>query len=111
MHYILEVSRYRNIVYIGDIGVVFSTDINRKFIFNCLLFFKLFLLVSKLYELSQEVLQYNFFLTCSETEARFVFAGFWNCHLWKVQFQLSSTFFSLFFVWSVNYQVALFSHF
>ena len=32
---------------------LFNTDINRKIIFNCLLLFKLFLLVSKLYELSQ----------------------------------------------------------
>ena len=31
----------------------FSTDINTKIVFNCLLLFKLFLLVSKLYELSQ----------------------------------------------------------
>ena len=44
----------------------------------------------------------NFFLTCSETEPRCIFEGFQFCHLWKVQFQLSSTFFSFFFIWSVN---------
>ena len=39
---------------------------------------------------------HNFFLTCSETEARCIFEGFYYCHLWKVQFQLSRTFFSFF---------------
>ena len=34
-------------------GSVFSTDINKKIVFNFLLIFKLFLLVSKLYESSQ----------------------------------------------------------
>ena len=34
---------------------------------------------------------YNFFLTFSETEAKCIFKGFWYFHLWKVQFQLSST--------------------
>ena len=33
--------------------IAFSTDINRKIIFNSLLLFKLFLVVSKLYESSQ----------------------------------------------------------
>ena len=50
-----------------------STDINRKINFNCLLLFKLLLLFSKLYELRK---LHNFFLTCSETEARFIFDGF-----------------------------------
>ena len=44
---------------------VFSTDINRKFIFNCFLLFKLFLQVGKFH---------SFFLTCSENEAR--------CYIW-----------------------------
>ena len=46
---------------------VFSTDIYGKIVFNYLLLFKPFLLVSKLWELS---------LTCSETEARCIFEGF-----------------------------------
>ena len=37
---------------------VVSTNINRKIIFNCLLLFKLLLLVSKLYEPSQEIPQF-----------------------------------------------------
>ena len=39
---------------------------------------------------------HNFYLTCSETEAKCIFEGFLYCHLWKVQFQLFSTFFSFF---------------
>ena len=79
---------------------VFSTDINGKIIFNCLLLFKpLFWSVNYVSWVSKF---HNFFLTCSETEARCIFEGFYHCHLWKVQFQLSSTFFTLFFMWSVN---------
>ena len=37
-----------------------------------------------------------FFLTCSETEARCIFKGFWYCHLWKVQYQFSNIFLALF---------------
>ena len=36
----------------------FSADISRNIIFNCLLLFKLFLLVSKLYESSQQIPQF-----------------------------------------------------
>ena len=50
---------------------VVSTDIQRKFFFNSLLFFQLYLLVSKLYELS--VNSTIFFLTSRKTEARFIF--------------------------------------
>ena len=48
----------------------FSTDIYRKIIFNYLLLFSLYLLVSKFYEFSQWI--HNIFLTISETKARFV---------------------------------------
>ena len=54
---------------------------------------------------------HNFFLACSGTEARCIFEGFEYCHLWKVQFQLSSTIFSFFFIWSVNYSSHFFSPF
>ena len=73
---------------------VFSTNINRKIIFNCLLLFKPF--CWSVNYMSWVIKFHNFFLTCSETEARCIFEGFQHCHLWKVQFQLSSTFFSFF---------------
>ena len=47
----------------------FSTGINGKIIFNCLLLFKPLLLVSKLYES-------KLYEACSETEARGIFEGF-----------------------------------
>ena len=53
---------------------VFSTEINRKIIFNCLLLLKQVLLVSWLCELSQGIPE--FFLLCSETKARFTIEGF-----------------------------------
>ena len=53
---------------------VFSTEINRKIIFNCLLLLKQVLLVSRLCELSQGVPE--FFLLCLETKARFTIEGF-----------------------------------
>ena len=53
---------------------------------------------------------HKFFLTCSETEARFIFEGFKYCPLWKVNFQLSGTFLA-FFIWSVNCLRDFFSHF
>ena len=53
---------------------------------------------------------HNFFLTCLETEAIFVFESFNYCQLWKVQFQLFSTFLA-FFIWSVNYSRDIFSLF
>ena len=90
MHCILEVSRYTNIVYTGVYLVLTLT----KIIFNCLLLFNLFLLATKLK--SQVSKFHNFFLTCSETEARCIFEGPWYCHLWKVQFQCSGTFLAFF---------------
>ena len=53
---------------------------------------------------------HSFFLTRSETEARFKFEGFYFCYLWNVQFQLSSTFLA-FCIWSVNYASQIFSQF
>ena len=87
---------------------VFSTDINGKIIFNCLVLYRPFLLVSKLYQL---VSKFHNFLTCSETEARCIFEGFLYCHLWKVQFELLQYFFEHFFIWSVNCSNQFFSPF
>ena len=53
---------------------------------------------------------HKFFVTCSETEARFIFEGIRYYPSWKVHFQLSGT--SLdFFTWSVNYSRDFFCHF
>ena len=59
--YSTEIWSINYALYFGSVKVfknylywsVFSTEINRKIIFNCLLLFKLFLLVSKLFESSQ----------------------------------------------------------
>ena len=53
---------------------------------------------------------HNFFLTGSETEARFIFEGFKYWPLWKVNFQLPGTFLA-FLIWSVNCWREFFSHF
>ena len=100
-HYIFEVSRYTNIVYIGKYLVP-------TYIMKGLFVTKLYLLVSKLYELVRKF--HNFFLTSSETEAWFIFEVFMYCLLWKVYFQLSGTFFA-FFIWSVNCSRDFFSQF
>ena len=84
---------------------VFSTNIYSKIFFNRLLLFKLYLLVSKLYELSQQMPQ-----LFSNMLGRFIFEGFKYCPLWKVNFQLSNTFLA-FFIWSVNCSRDFFSHF
>ena len=52
----------------------------------------------------------NFFLTCSEAKARFIFEGYKYCPLWQVHLQLSNTF-SGFFFWSLNCSWVFFSHF
>ena len=44
---------------------------------------------------------HNLFPTYPQTDVMFIFDGFQYCHLWKVQFQLSITFFT-FFVWFIN---------
>ena len=96
MHYILKVSRFTNIVYIGKYLVLTYTER----LFSTVAAFIAILLVSKLNDLSQ----YStiFFLTCSKTEARFIFEGLKYSPLWKVHFQLSGTF-MIFFIWSANF--------
>ena len=79
---------------------VFSTDIMAR-IFSTVSYFLSHFYWSVNY-MSQVSKFHNFFLTCSKTEARCTFERFQYCLLWKVQFQLSSNFFSFFFIWSVN---------
>ena len=87
---------------------VFSTNKYSKIFFNSLLLFQLYLLVVNWMSWVSKF--YNFFLTCSETEEKFIFDGFKYCTLWKVNFQLSGTFLAL-FIWSVNCSRDFFSHF
>ena len=80
----------------------FSTDTNRKIISNCLLLSSYFCwLVNCMIWVSKF---HNLFLTRSETEARFIFEGFYYCDLWIYDqsfIQLSSTLLAI-FIWSVN---------
>ena len=110
MYYILEVSRYtKNCLY----GSAFSTDINGKIIFNCLLLISHFRwLVNYMNEVSKF---HNFFLTCSETERQGVYLRDFNiviCGKFHSKFPVlfspffhlvcklfKSLFKSLFFVW------------
>ena len=88
---------------------VFSTDIYWKIFFNTLLYlcFVVCLLVNCMSWVSKF---HNFFLTYSETEARFIFEGFKYCSLWKFHFHFSGTFLA-FFIWSVNCSREFLSHF
>ena len=87
---------------------VFSTDIYRKMYFNNLLLFSYICWpvncmcwVSKCN---------NFFLTCMETEARFIFDGF-NIVLYGKFISDSLILFLFLFIWSVNCWRDFFSHF
>ena len=80
-----------NILYIGR---YLALTYRESFFFNSLLIFSYISLsvncmswVSKFH---------NFFQTCSETEARFIFEIFKYCPFWKNSFHLSGTFFSFF---------------
>ena len=105
IHYILELSRYINIVYIGEYLIL--TYIEKRFSFVCFFFSYICWSVNCMSWLSKF---HDYFLTCSETEARFMFEDFKCYHSWKVQFHLSSLF-SAFFIWSVNCSSHLFSLF
>ena len=94
-----------NILYIGR---YLALTYRESFFFNSLLIFSYISLsvncmswVSKFH---------NFFLTCSETEARFIFEIFKYCPFWKNSFHISGTFLA-FFNCSVNCSRDLFSHF
>ena len=107
MHYILEVSRCTNIVYIEVylvliyIEILFSTVCYflRCFCWsaNCMSW------ISK---------SHNIFLKYSESEASFLFESyiFEYYNLKKVQFQLSCTFLA-FSIWSINCSSHFFSRF
>ena len=105
IHYILEVLRYTNIVYIGRYLVL--TYIVRFFSTVCWIFSYICWSVNCM---SWVIKFHNIFLTSSETEARFIFECFKYCPLWEVNFQLFSTFLA-FFIWSVNCSKDFFSHF
>ena len=104
MHYVLEVSRYRNIVYIG----VHLALIYIQRLFSPVCYFLSYYCWSVNY-MSRVSKFHSFFLTCSETEA--IFEGFQYCHLWKVQFQLFSTFFRFFSSGLQIAQVTFLDHF
>ena len=85
-------------------------DVYRNVFFNCLLFFiYICWSANSIVELVKSKF-HNFFLTCSETEARFIFESFKYCLLWKVHFQLSDTFLA-FFICSANCSRDFLSHF
>ena len=96
MHYILEVSKYTNIIYIRVYLVL--PYIERLFSSVCY-FLSYFCWLVKC--MSRVNKFHNFFLSYLEAGARSIFEGFSYCHLWKVQFQVSSTFLA-FCIGSVN---------
>ena len=105
MHYILEVSRYTNIVYIGVYLVptyterLFSTVCYFLSYFCRSFYFRLFL--------SQVSKFHNFFLTCSESETR---CGFLVFSLMECSIPSFQYFFSFFHV-VCKLLKSLFSHF
>ena len=101
----MEVSRYTNIVYIGNYVVL--TYIERLFSAVCYFFSYIGWSVNCMNWVSTFR---NVFLMCLEIEARFIFGCFKYCPLWKVRFQLSGIFVA-FFIWSVSCWRDFFSHF
>ena len=81
LYYIFEISRYTNIFYIRMYLVLTYTE--RLVSFACHFFSYIWRLVSCMCWVSKFR---NFFLTCLENEARFIFEGFLFCHWWKVLF-------------------------
>ena len=104
-HYILKISRYTNIAYTGRYLVL--TYIERFVSTICCFFSYICWSVNCMNWVSKFN---NFFLTCRETDARFIFEGFNIVLYGKVHFWLSDTFFA-FFIWSVNCSRDFFSHF
>ena len=95
--YILEVSRYINIINIGRCFVL--TYIERLFSTVCCFFSYISWSVNCNSWVSK---LHHPFVGCLETKTRFIFEGFKYFPLWEVHFQLSSTFLA-FLIWSVNY--------
>ena len=120
-YYILKMSRYTNIVYIGRYLVL--TYIERFATTVCCFFSYICWSVNCMSWVSKFN---NFFLTCTETEARFIFQGFNVWHVRKLRQDLyfralmlsfmESSFltprYSFFFLfWSINCLRDFFSHF
>ena len=101
-YYILRMSRYTNIVYIRRYLVL--TYIQRFISTVCCFFSYICWSVNCMSWVSKFN---NFFLTCTETEARFIFEGF-NIVLYGKFISDSPI---LFFIWSVNCLRDFFSHF
>ena len=88
---------------------VFSTKINRKVIFNCLLLFKILSLLSKLYELSQQIPQ--FFSDMLRNWGQVYIWGLLLLSFMESSIPTFQYFFQLFFICSVNCCSHIFSHF
>ena len=96
----MKVSRYTNIVYIGKYIriMLVLTYVERLFSAVCCFFSSICQSENCMSWVSKF---YNFFLTCSEADKRFIFEGLKYCPLWKVHLQHSVTFIA-FYIWSVN---------
>ena len=105
IHYILKVSRHTDIVYIGRYLVL--TFIERFFSTVCCFFSYICWSVNCMSWASRF---HNFFLTCAETEARFIFEDF-NIVLYGKFISNSLILFFIFFTWSLNGSRKFFSHF
>ena len=103
-YYILKISRYTNIVYIGRYLAL--TYIERFISTICCFFSYICWSVNWMSWISKFK---NFFLACTETEARFIFEDFNIVLCWK--FISDSPMLFLFFIWSVNCLRDFFSHF
>ena len=105
MHFILEVSRYTKIAYIG----VYLALIWIERLFSTVWYFLSYFCWSVKY-MSRPSKFPQIFYNMQKTEAKFLFEGFYYWNFWKVQFQLSNSFLG-FFIWSVNCSTYIFSHF
>ena len=105
-YYILKISRYTNIVYIGRYLAL--TYIERFISTICCFFSYICWSVNCMSWVSKFK---KFFLTCTETDARFIFEGF-NIILYGKFISDSPILFLFFvFIWSVNCVNNFFSHF
>ena len=104
-YYILKMSRYTNIFYIGRYLVL--TYIERFISTVCCLFSYICWSVNCMSWISKFN---NLFLTFTETKARFIFEGFNIVHYRKF-ISVSLILFLILFIWSVNCLRDFFSHF
>ena len=87
---------------------VFSTNINRNIIFNCLLRFKLFFLVSGLYESKLKISQ--FFSDMVRKWDKVYIWGRLVLSLMESSIPTFLYFLKVFFIWSFNCSSHIFSH-